>query len=66
MKKLFALLVVAGLVFVACNNAPEEETVAEEPMIEEQEAVVEDAQEQEAVDMPAEEATEETTEAVAE
>ena len=41
MKKLFALLVVAGLVFVSCNNATEEETVAEE-VVENTEATVEE------------------------
>ncbi len=36
MKKLMALLVVAGMVFVACNNKPAEEpAVAEEAVTEE-------------------------------
>lgn len=39
MKKLMALLVVAGMVFVACNNKPkEEEPVAEEAVQTEQTA----------------------------
>lgn len=41
MKKLMALLVVAGMTFVACGNkTAEEEVVAEEPEVVEAEAEV--------------------------
>ncbi|MBO7346185.1 MAG: hypothetical protein K6F29_00110 [Bacteroidales bacterium] len=55
MKKLLALLVVAGMTFVACNNATEEEVapVEEEAVVEEEVAPVE---EEAVAEMPAEEA----------
>lgn len=64
MKKLLALLVVAGMVFVACNNTNEVEEVApaEEAVVEEEVAPVE---EEAVAEIPAEEAVE-TTEEVAE
>jgi len=59
MKKLFALAIVAGMVFVGCNqpatDAPEAEVEGVEA-----EAVIDD--EQEAVEMPTEEVTEEVAE----
>ena len=36
MKKLFALLVVAGMVFVSCGNKPAEEAVNEEAVVTEE------------------------------
>ena len=58
MKKLFALLVVAGMVFVSCGNNQAEATVAEEAVIEE---VQQDEIQQEAtVDMPDADEAEET------
>ena len=57
MKKLMALLVVAGMTFVACGNkTAEEEVVAEEPVVEEAAEVVEEpAAEAEVVEEAAEE-----------
>ena len=65
MKKLLALLVVAGMVFVACNNTNEVEEVTEEAVVDGVEETVVESPEIEAVEMPAEEAVE-TTEEVAE
>ncbi len=46
MKKLMALLVVAGMVFFACNNQPkDQEAVAEEVVAEEVVEATEDAPE---------------------
>lgn len=60
MKKLLALFVVAGMVFVGCNNQPkEEEIVAEEVVTEE----VVEADATDAAQMPAEEVEVEATEA---
>lgn len=43
MKKLMALLVVAGMTFVACGNkTAEEEVVVEEPVVEAEAEVVEE------------------------
>jgi len=57
MKKLFALLVVAGMVFVSCGNQPAEAVEAEATQ-EQVEEVTEVVEEQPAAEMPAEEATE--------
>jgi len=66
MKKLLALLVVAGMVFVACNNTNEVEEVAEEAVVDGVEETVVESPEVEVAEMPAEEAVVETTEEVAE
>ena len=55
MKKLFALLVVAGMVFVSCGNKPAE-TVDADATVEE--TTIEEATE-EVAEMPAEETAEE-------
>ncbi len=65
MKKLFALLVVAGMTFFACGSNNEEAPVEEEAM--EVEVVNEEAnQEENVAEMPAEEASEEAVETPAE
>ena len=58
MKKLFALAIVAGMVFVGCNQKPEEQV---EQVNEDQIETIQEDQ-QEAIDMPEEEATEEVAE----
>jgi hypothetical protein len=57
MKKLFALLVVSGMVFVSCNNTPKEEAVQDETTMEQQD---ENAAQDEAAQMETEEAPAET------
>jgi hypothetical protein len=63
MKKLFAMLVVAGMVFVSCNTKTTEE-VAEEATTTEEVAPVEEATTTEEV-TPVEDATATATEEVA-
>ena len=62
MKKLFALLVVAGMVFISCGNQPEA-VEAETPEVVDEQVV---ADEQPAADMATEEATETAEETPAE
>ena len=62
MKKLFALLVVAGMVFVSCGNQPE--AVVDAEATEQVEETIEAVEEQPAAEMT--EATEETVEESAE
>ena len=59
MKKLMALLVVAGMTFVACGNKPAEEAepVQEEPIVEAEAPTTEETAAP-AEDAPAAEATE--------
>ena len=52
MKKLFALAIVAGMVFVSCGSKTEE--VPEEVGAEEVEVVTQDEQDQQAAEMPVE------------
>jgi PBP1b-binding outer membrane lipoprotein LpoB len=56
MKKLFALAIVAGMVFVGCNQKPAEEP---EAVAEEQTEEVVAPQDEQTAEMPAEEAAQE-------
>ena len=57
MKKLFALLVVAGMCFVSCNNTPKEEPVQAEEIEVVDETTADEAAD-EAAETPAEEVAE--------
>ncbi|MDR0604606.1 MAG: hypothetical protein LBG80_09920 [Bacteroidales bacterium] len=54
MKKLFALLVVAGMVFISCNSKPAEEPVADDATVVTEEAAPVVTEEAAPVETPAE------------